>query len=186
MAQPPFCCDNVQPYPCPSRTDHDEKFNPFIKVALDTTATDFISSTTGSSGSEPSAAQYPYVIRFVKQVNYGPVESKRFFAPGTSTNSSGSEGIRYVELLEEDLITANFTKVNIYKNFRCSDHDRFFELNLYQKDPVNKHHWRLNIARPTRERPPLGDGRVRNQDAGRGRSYMVRGSPDAGIGILNL
>jgi hypothetical protein len=35
-----------------------------------------------------------------------------------------------------------------YKNFRCALHDKFFELNLYQKDPVNRHHWRANIARP--------------------------------------
>lgn len=27
----------------------------------------------------------------------------------------------------------------------------FFELNVYKKDPVNKHHWRANIARPASE-----------------------------------
>jgi hypothetical protein len=36
-----------------------------------------------------------------------------------------------------------------YKNFKCTAHNKFFELNLYQKDPVNKHHWRANIARPS-------------------------------------
>ncbi len=35
-----------------------------------------------------------------------------------------------------------------YKNFKCASHNKFFELNLYQKDPVNRHHWRANIARP--------------------------------------
>jgi hypothetical protein len=35
-----------------------------------------------------------------------------------------------------------------YKNFKCTSHNKFFELNLYQKDPVNRHHWRTNIARP--------------------------------------
>jgi hypothetical protein len=35
-----------------------------------------------------------------------------------------------------------------YKNFKCTLHNKFFELNLYQKDPVNRHHWRANIARP--------------------------------------
>ena len=35
-----------------------------------------------------------------------------------------------------------------YKNFTCTSHNKFFELNLYQKDPVNRHHWRANIARP--------------------------------------
>lgn len=27
-------------------------------------------------------------------------------------------------------------------------HNLFFELNIYKKSPVNKHHWRANIARP--------------------------------------
>lgn len=35
-----------------------------------------------------------------------------------------------------------------YKNFRCAEHDKFFEVNLYQKDPMNKHHWRSDLARP--------------------------------------
>ena len=35
-----------------------------------------------------------------------------------------------------------------YKNFKCTSHNKFFELNLYQKDPVHRHHWRANIARP--------------------------------------
>ena len=35
-----------------------------------------------------------------------------------------------------------------YKNYRCDEHNKFFEVNLYQKDPVNKNHWRVNLARP--------------------------------------
>jgi hypothetical protein len=38
-----------------------------------------------------------------------------------------------------------------HKNFRCFVHNKFFEVNLYQKDPVNKHHWRATIARPAKE-----------------------------------
>jgi hypothetical protein len=38
-----------------------------------------------------------------------------------------------------------------FKNYRCVAHDRFFEVNVYQKDPVNAHHWRANIARPGSE-----------------------------------
>jgi hypothetical protein len=38
-----------------------------------------------------------------------------------------------------------------YKNFKCTAHNKFFELNLYQKDPVNLHHWRADIARPADE-----------------------------------
>ena len=39
-------------------------------------------------------------------------------------------------------------KICRYKNFKCTSHNKFFELNLYQKDPVNRHHWRANVARP--------------------------------------
>lgn len=34
-----------------------------------------------------------------------------------------------------------------YKNFKYTTHNKFFELNLYEKDPANLHHWRANIAR---------------------------------------
>lgn len=37
---------------------------------------------------------------------------------------------------------------NRYKNFKCPVHNLFFEFNIYKKNPVNKHHWRANIARP--------------------------------------
>ena len=39
---------------------------------------------------------------------------------------------------------------NSYKNFKCEQHNKFFELDLYQEKPVNKHHWRADIDRPAR------------------------------------
>ncbi|KAK8088429.1 MFS multidrug transporter [Apiospora hydei] len=84
----------------------------------------------------------PFAIQLVRQVNYGSLESKRYFAP---TSASPSE---FVEVAEDDLIQANFQKLNSYKNYKCGTHDRFFEVNIYQKDPINKHHWRANLARP--------------------------------------
>ena len=38
-----------------------------------------------------------------------------------------------------------------FKNFKCAAHNKFFEVNVYQKNPVNAHHWRANIARPAVE-----------------------------------
>lgn len=38
-----------------------------------------------------------------------------------------------------------------YKNFKCAKHNRFFEVNVYEKNAVNAHHWRHNIARPAGE-----------------------------------
>lgn len=39
-------------------------------------------------------------------------------------------------------------EINRYKNFKCTVHNKFIEVNVYEKDPVNAHHWRANIARP--------------------------------------
>lgn len=44
---------------------------------------------------------------------------------------------------------ANNNIHNRYKNFKCTAHNKFFELNLYEKNPVNTHHWRGNISRPS-------------------------------------
>lgn len=38
-----------------------------------------------------------------------------------------------------------------YKTFRCQRHNKFFEINLYQKNPSNAHHWRANLGRPARD-----------------------------------
>jgi hypothetical protein len=37
---------------------------------------------------------------------------------------------------------------NRYKNFKCKAHDKFFEVNVYQVNPVNGHHWRADVKRP--------------------------------------
>jgi hypothetical protein len=49
----------------------------------------------------------PYAIQVVRQVNYGPLESKRYFIP---VKTEGKD--EFVELVEDDLIQANFQKLN--------------------------------------------------------------------------
>jgi hypothetical protein len=48
-----------------------------------------------------------YVIQLVRQVNYGPIEFKRYFAR--------MEGTAFVEVSERDLIAGNFKKLNTYR-----------------------------------------------------------------------
>ncbi|OBT57455.1 hypothetical protein VE04_02296 [Pseudogymnoascus sp. 24MN13] len=48
-----------------------------------------------------------YAIQVVRQVNYGPLESKRYFVSG-----DGGRGTNFCEITEEDLIEANFEKLN--------------------------------------------------------------------------
>lgn len=66
--------------------------------------------------SEPSPTQYrrlldadtvPYAIQLVKQANFGPQESIRYFAPA-------GIGSHFVELTEGDLLEWNFEKLNSY------------------------------------------------------------------------
>jgi hypothetical protein len=47
-----------------------------------------------------------FVVQLVRQVNYGPLESKRFFV-----KTSGA-AVDFSEVTEQDLITANYQKVN--------------------------------------------------------------------------
>ncbi|KAH8746886.1 hypothetical protein BGZ57DRAFT_1011139 [Hyaloscypha finlandica] len=117
-----FCCLSISPY----RPRH---------VGSSTTRL-----TLGDSSSLVSSA--PYAIQLVRQINYGPQESIRYFVPA----SNG-----FAEATENDLLNSNFHKVNSYKNYRCERHNKFFEINLYQKNPTNTHHWRATLARPSRD-----------------------------------
>ncbi|KAL7905799.1 hypothetical protein GGI35DRAFT_123535 [Trichoderma velutinum] len=127
-----FCCSSIQPYR-PQRLDHERKFDKFMQWAK-------FSSAEPNDGSS-FLASADYVVQLVKQVSYGPQESVRYF-------TTANDGIGFAEVNEKDLIAANFEKLNSYKNFKCIGHDKFFEVNLYQKNPFNTHHWRANIARP--------------------------------------
>ncbi|KAK4064262.1 uncharacterized protein Triagg1_9058 [Trichoderma aggressivum f. europaeum] len=137
-----FCCSSVRPYR-PRRLDHERKFDNFMQWAKSTSA----EPNDGSS----LLGNADYVIQLVRQANYGRKESVRYF-------TTANEGTEFAEVGESDLIAANFEKLNsyvdqcmphyIYKNFKCVAHDKFFEVNLYQQNPTNTHHWRANIARP--------------------------------------
>ncbi|KAI0599161.1 hypothetical protein F4775DRAFT_129548 [Biscogniauxia sp. FL1348] len=131
-----FCCDSIKPYR-PQYINHEPKFTTFMKWA--SYPKEVPPSEDKVSLEELNA---PFVIQLVRQVNYGSLESRRYFAHVKDRDED------FVEVDEDALIQANFQKLNAYKNFKCEGHDKFFEVNVYQKDPVNKHHWRINIARP--------------------------------------
>ncbi|EQB46851.1 hypothetical protein CGLO_14069 [Colletotrichum gloeosporioides Cg-14] len=144
-----LCCESLKPYKA-LHTDHEVRFTQFMAWAKDSQPT-VIEATPKIDSSNRIPL---YAIQLVRQVNYGPLESKRYFVNFADCTHS------YVEVAEDFLIQISFQKVNSYgtslsssfhdefKNFKCDIHDRFFEINLYQKDPVNKHHWRANLARP--------------------------------------
>lgn len=55
-------------------------------------------------------ANADYVVQLVKQANYGPQESVRYF---TTTN----DGAEFAEVNENELIAANFEKLNSYVDY---------------------------------------------------------------------
>ncbi|KAJ3960414.1 hypothetical protein N0V92_002951 [Colletotrichum tropicale] len=120
-----LCCEFLEPYKA-LRTDHEARFTQFMAWAKDSQPT-VIEETSKIDSSNRLPL---YAIQLVRQVNYGPLESKRYFVSFADRTHS------YVEVAEDFLIQVNFQKVN-----------SFFEINLYQKDPINKHHWRANLAR---------------------------------------
>ncbi|KAK6602562.1 hypothetical protein ACHAPC_008888 [Botrytis cinerea] len=136
-----FCCDSPESFR-PQKLTHQQKFTSFKAWAEYPRSSSITTPNDPGDASNPITPTTPYAIQFVRQLNYGPLESKRYFIP--DTNSPGD----FIEISEQHLILANYQKLNSYKNFKCTPHNKFFEVNLYQRDPVNDHHWRANIARP--------------------------------------
>lgn len=62
--------------------------------------------TAGEAAPEPSTTTL--AIQIVKQVNYGPLESKRYFVQCSGINDE------YFEVTEQWLVDANFEKLNRY------------------------------------------------------------------------
>ena len=102
-----FCCSNLQPFR-PTRTDHEAKFTSFFGWAKFPTTVAVVNPAAGAEKSKIlQDSNWPYAIQLVKQVNYGPLESKRYFVPL-------DDDTEFKEITERDLIEANFTKVNSY------------------------------------------------------------------------
>ena len=103
IMNPLFCCSSISPYR-PQRLLHESKF------------TDFMSWSRGIDSAAAVADDSPdtmdnttYVIQLVQQVNYGPLESKKYFARTTATQQDAA---KFLEVSENDLIAANFKKLN--------------------------------------------------------------------------
>lgn len=99
-----FCCSSISPYR-PRQLDHEAKFKTFTSWAgLQETSVVLADSSLMSTA--------PYAVQVVKQVNYGPQESIRYFIP--SSNGSG-----FAEAKEDDLLASNFEKMNSYLIMNC-------------------------------------------------------------------
>lgn len=68
----------------------------------------FPMDTSPNTSNETNLADLkpPYAVQLVRQVNYGPLESKRYFIPVEGKDEA------FIEVVEDDLIQANFQKLN--------------------------------------------------------------------------
>ncbi|KID97445.1 MFS multidrug transporter, partial [Metarhizium majus ARSEF 297] len=137
-----FCCSEIRPYRS-QYLSHEGMFTSFMSWAAFPRQS--ARDSTGETKTDLVHLAPPFAAQLVRQKNYGPLESKKYFIPVQGTTGD------FVEVVEDDLIQANFQKLNTYKNYKCEAHDKFYEVNIYQKDPVNKHHWRATLARPARD-----------------------------------
>ena len=94
----------------PKRLLHEAKFSSFMTWGNFPKASTI--ATTGGENDKESLSlaetKPPYAVQLVRQVNYGPLESKRYFIPVEGKNEA------FVEVSEEDLVKANFQKLNSY------------------------------------------------------------------------
>jgi hypothetical protein len=93
-----LCCPSVRPYR-PRLLDHEDKFQAFLRWIP--------SAKLSVDESCAIIDNAPYAVQVVKQVNYGPQESIRYFVPTI-------DGAHFVEMNEDSLIKSNFEKLNSY------------------------------------------------------------------------
>ena len=101
-----FRCSSILPYR-PRILHHEHNFKAFITwttVLRNSLQEPVASNDNFSLGS----SNLSYVVQLVCQVNYGPLESKRYFAK--ATEQEGEES--FVEVTQGNLIDANYQKLN--------------------------------------------------------------------------
>ncbi len=98
-----FCCSSIKPYR-PQHLLHQTKFTAFLAWAkFPRTA----APNTGGDGKVDMTELKPeFAVQLVQQVNYGPLESKRYFV------SVEGKDAEFIEVVENDIIQANFQKLN--------------------------------------------------------------------------
>ena len=91
-----FCCSNTQPYKN-RYLSHESKFRAFKSWAS-------YPKETNITDNLPSPSDVTFAVQVVKQTNFGPLDSKRYFVSNNNET--------FVEVTEQWLIDANFQKLN--------------------------------------------------------------------------
>ncbi|GIQ80688.1 hypothetical protein KIPB_001523 [Kipferlia bialata] len=106
-----LCCSSVRAYK-PRRTDYEGKFNAFLAF---------------ERGDAVPTGLGDFLVQAVKQQNFGPVVSTtcyRYTGSGFETVPS----------------TSGYRRANSFKNFICTSHNLYYELNMYTGTGDSRHH----------------------------------------------
>ncbi|CAI7651791.1 unnamed protein product [Penicillium glandicola] len=165
-----FCCTSIQPTKLPN-PEHEKTFTEFTKWAL---------TTLGNLNGSTDPSETSLCVQLVRQVHSGPVESVRYFV------ASDKHG-NFEEVSEDGILDANFVKINECKTVRCSQHNRDFDLNIYEPSTGSSRHWKANITKPRKQL----ENAIKNKISGSGSGSMsgsgsgsrsVLGSMGSGVG----
>jgi hypothetical protein len=99
-----FCCSSFEPFK-PRIIDNEAKFKAFLSWTPTFEATS-VGTVFNGPRDLPLNEGSCFVIQVVRQVNYGPLESKRYFAKAAGVD------VPFKEVTEQDLINTNYEKVN--------------------------------------------------------------------------
>ncbi|POR39678.1 Uncharacterized protein TPAR_00130 [Tolypocladium paradoxum] len=102
-----FRCHSVKPYRA-RHLSHEAIFTTFMAWSS------FPQASSISDAEKPNLTELnpPFAMQLVRQVNFGPLESKRHFA------LAGASSRTFVEIAEGDLIQANFQKLDSHVHTR--------------------------------------------------------------------
>jgi hypothetical protein len=126
-----FCCRGKTPYK-PRRTDHEDLFSAFQEISSDNCST-------------PVGLGEDRAVQVVKQQNFGPVLSSRYFKLPN-----------FEEISQSEFISSNYKRLNSFKNYKCGTHNLFFEVNAYKKNTALSHHHTSTIHGRTYSRDSAG------------------------------
>ena len=100
-----FCCSDIEPFR-PQVLKHEAKFRAFMKWAAFPRESEIQRSANRSN--KIAEFDNPSVIQLVRQINYGALESKRYFVAVEAKNAEQP----FIEVTDADLIEANYQKLN--------------------------------------------------------------------------
>jgi len=117
------------------RTDHEGKFSNFLV---------FMGRPELAKSSQLDRSAY--AIQLVSQVDRGAVLSKRYFVSAALCGEA--ESVEFKEVNESEIAALGLEKCNSFKNFKSRSENRFYEINIYQRNAGSNRRIQVNAERP--------------------------------------